>query len=172
MIQPNDDDVVTRLRHDFDETFAKSPETQAIRESFLGLGLRGDPYALRMTQIEGILAERSIVPLPTAIAAFAGLTAHRGSLIPVYDLGMLLGYAAATTLRWVVTVRVLEALVGLAFDRFDGHYRVIADSSPDQRSSGLLSHVPGLPESRPVIDIFTLLDSILHLQANEPRKEQ
>ena len=171
MTQPFADDVVSRLRREFDDTFAKPPAVQATRESFLGLGLRGDPYALRVKQIEGVLTERRIIPLPTAVPAFAGLSAHRGSLVPVYDLGTLMGYATAATLRWVVTVRALDGLVGLAFDRFDGHYRVIAaDSSPDRRSSGLLAYVSGLPEGRPVIDIVTLLDSVLHFEADERTK--
>jgi chemotaxis signal transduction protein len=173
MRPPIDEDVVARFRREFDETFAKPPATRAEQESFLGLGLRGQPYALRMGQIEGVLTERRIVPLPTGVAAFAGLSAHRGSLVPVYDLGMLLDHPAASTLPWVATVRVSEALVGFGFDRFDGHYRVIAsEPTPGNGTpSGHLSFVPGLP-GRPVIDILSLVKAALRFETNEARKEQ
>lgn len=172
MMPTIDEGVVARLKREFDETFAKPPARQAAHESFLGLGLRGDPYALRIGQIEGIVTERRIVPLPTAVSAFAGLTAHRGSLVPVYDLGMLLGYTPASTLPWIATVRASEALVGFGFDRFDGHYRVIAaEPTPgDPSPSGHLSFAPGLPAGRPVIDILSLLDSVLRLETNERTK--
>lgn len=166
------DHTIARLKQDFDQAFARPPEARADRQSFLGLGLRGDPYALRIAQIESVLAERRIVPLPATIGAFAGLIAHRGSLVPVYDLGILLGYAAATTPRWIVTVRASHVLVGLGFDRVDGHYQVIAaGSSPAGPSpSRTLSVVPGLPDGRPVIDLPSLLEPMLHPQANEPTK--
>lgn len=174
MMPTRDEGGVARLKREFDEAFAKPPATRATHESFLGLGLRGDPYALRIGQIEGIVAERRIVPLPTAVSAFAGLMAHRGVLVPVYDLGMLLGYAAASTLPWIATVRASETLVGFGFDRFDGHYRVVAaEPTPgDRSSSGHLSFVPGLPAGRPVIDSHSLLDSVLRLETKESRKEQ
>jgi chemotaxis signal transduction protein len=166
------DEGLVRLRREFDETFARLPEAQAGREGFLGLGLRGDPYALRMEQIQGVLTDRTIVPLPTAVASFAGLTAHRGALVPVYDLGMLLGYATAAALRWVVTVRTSEALIGLGFDRFDGHYRVVAagSSTEERPSAGHLSFVSGLPAGRPVIDVLILLDSVLRPENDERMK--
>jgi chemotaxis signal transduction protein len=169
LLQPIDaEGVVARLRREFDETFARPPATQPGFEAFLGLRLRDDPYAVRLRQIEGLLSDRRIVPLPTAVAAFAGLTAHRGALVPVYDLGMLLGYPAAASLRWIVTVRASEALLGLAFERFDGHYRLIAaGASPDDRpAGGLLSAVPGLPDGRPLIDIPALLQPILQRESN------
>ena len=169
--QPIDEGAVMRLRREFDETFAKPSEPQVIRESFLGMGLRGDPFAIRIRQIEGVLTERRVVALPTAVAAFAGLTTHRGSLVAVYDLGMLLGYAGAATLRWVVTVRVSDAVVGLAFDRFDGHYRVVAAAETSDGSSGLLAVVPGMPDGRPVIDVLFLLDSVLRLETTNAEKE-
>jgi chemotaxis signal transduction protein len=164
----DDDSAAARLRREFDDIFARPPDAPTIFESFLGLGLRGDAYALRLGQFECVLTERKVLPLPTSVTAFAGLTAHRGALVPVFDLGMLLGYAAAATLRWLVMVRASSALVGLAFERFDGHLRVpVSDSSSDD---GRLSIVAGLPDGRPVIDIVALVESVLDLQTGDRSK--
>jgi len=146
-----DDSAAARLRREFDDMFARPPDSPANLESFLGLGLRGDPYALCLRQIECVLTERGILPLPTSVAEFAGLTAHRGTLVPVFDLGMLLGYAAAARLQWLVLVRGSNAFVALAFDRFDGHFRV-----PVSDAGGLKSVVHG----RPVIDIDSIVESV------------
>jgi chemotaxis signal transduction protein len=162
---------VSRLKREFDSAFAKPAEARPILESFLGIGLRGDPYAIRLMQIEGLLTGRKIVPLPGPVPAFAGLAASRGVLFPVYDAGMLLGYPTAAPARWLVTVRLTGALVGLTFDRFDGHYRVGASDAPQAGTqSGPLSVVAGLPAARPVIDVLSLLDPILHLDGRQPTK--
>lgn len=172
MITSDPSAVASRLRKDFDDAFAHMPEPEPDQESFLGLGLRGNPYALRLRQIDGLLAGRKITPLPTSVPSFAGLAAHRGTLVAVYDLGMLLEYATpAAAMRWLVILRVHDTPIGLAFERFDGHYRIASDApAADTTSPGPLSIVPGLPDGRPVIDLPSLVEPILQLQKSAAMK--
>ena len=47
----------------------------------------------------------------------------RGTLVPVYDLRLVMGHPATETARWLGLVGS-EAPIGLVFDGFEGHLRV------------------------------------------------
>ena len=91
-----------------------------------------------------------------------GLAGSRGALVPVYDLGALLGYPRDGSRRWLVTTAG-AVVVGLAFDRFEAHVRVdgdavAVDDSPTQRHADRVAHLPD--GARRVLRLASILDSI------------
>ncbi|HKP94954.1 MAG TPA: chemotaxis protein CheW [Fibrobacteria bacterium] len=114
-----------RMRKDFDHGFSlPAREGSPESEDLLAVRLYGDGYALRVGEITGVSAGRKILPLPGAGAALLGLAGIRGVLVPVWDPAALLGYPSARREpRWLVTASG-EAPWALAFEEFDGYFRV------------------------------------------------
>jgi chemotaxis signal transduction protein len=113
------------LRAAFDCAFAKPPpEAVAAKEDFLAIQVAGDPYALRVSELAGLVVDRKVAPLPSARTALSGVAGIRGALVPIYSLSSLLGYdARATPTRWLALCGRAEAL-GLAFDHLEGFLRI------------------------------------------------
>jgi chemotaxis signal transduction protein len=110
-----DEGTAATLRRAFDESFAGVPEVEHDDvQSFLGVGIHGASFAIRMREIAGIVTGRKVIPLPTSVDSFAGLTTHRGVLVPIYDLGVLLGHGSSTC-SWIAFAKVRDALLGFGF---------------------------------------------------------
>ena len=153
------------LRREFDQAFADPPPLAAAPGvNLLAVHIAAQPYALRLTQIDHLLADRRIVPVPSPMPELAGLLGFRGAIVPVYALGPLLGYGAAAASRWVVLVGGAEPL-GLAFDGFEGHLQVApADLAPVPAGSAARRHVPELCRTPqgiwPLLDLASVLEEI------------
>jgi chemotaxis signal transduction protein len=108
------------LARDFDRSFA---EPAAARESgrieLLLISIGGDRHAIHLSEIAGLHADRAITRVPGPLAELCGLVSLRGSLIPVYDLRLLLGYPAGPPPRWLIVAAARP--VGLGFDELVGH---------------------------------------------------
>jgi chemotaxis signal transduction protein len=116
------------LRREFDRSFAV-PAGGGAEDTLDLLALRvgGDAYAVRLTDVTGLLVDRRLVPVPTHMPAFVGLIGMRGGVVPVWSLGALLGYGSdRETPRWMMLIGERGGGQGLAFafERFDGHLRV------------------------------------------------
>lgn len=118
----------SELRRAFDQSFADAPGLGAgSPEGFLVVRIGTDAYALRLSELSGLYADRHIVPLPGPVREFLGVASFRGSILPVYGLRELLGYPADPSQpRWLVLLGKVE-WIGLAFDQFQGHLRVRRD---------------------------------------------
>ena len=115
---------LARLRGDFDRSFQAAPVQAPSLEDFLLLRVGGAPFAVRMSEVGGIYADRAVTPLPGSPPYLTGVAGLRGSVLPVYDLGVLLGYPAPEAPhRWFLVVRRKEPL-GVAFERFERHLRL------------------------------------------------
>ncbi|HVY18717.1 MAG TPA: chemotaxis protein CheW [Bauldia sp.] len=111
------------LRAEFDRAFAEAPTgAHAEQVDLLAVRLGGDPFAIRLSDTSGLYSDRRLTPVPSAHREFRGMAGVRGALVPVYDLAAAMGYPPGNTLRWLVIAR--EALVGFAFDQFDGQLRI------------------------------------------------
>jgi chemotaxis signal transduction protein len=110
------------LQRTFDAGFALPPaEKTQNEESFLVLRMGKDAHAVRVREVNGFAAARKIVALSSPIAGLLGLAGLRGSLVPVYSLAALLGYADADgPPRWFILCGGNE-LLALAFANFDGY---------------------------------------------------
>lgn len=152
-----------QMRQAFDRTFAEPrPPEPPPSEEMLAIRIAGEAYALRLSEIAGLFADRKITPLPTAVAALLGLAGFRGAVVPVYDLHLLLGYPAAETVRWLATVA--EAPIAVAFAQHEGQFRLSHDSVVPQTGGSARRHVrefatvAGL--RRPIVDLSSVVAAV------------
>lgn len=123
---PNLAEAALVLRREFDQSFAQAPRMGTEqRANLLAIRIGGDPYAIRVADIDGIHADCHIMALPTPIPELLGVAGFRGQIVPVYDLAALLGYARCASPRWLVLLgqRQRETLA-LAFESFEMHFSV------------------------------------------------
>lgn len=157
---------VAELKRAFDRTFAEAPRSDASpRNDYLAVSVGGDPYAICISEIAGLLSDRKVTGLPGSVTELIGLTALRGDLVPVYDLRALLGYPRTSAPRWLVIAAATH--VALAFDRFDGHLRVPREAVSTASSQSAATRLPSVREvvrtdesARPIIYIPAVLDAI------------
>lgn len=116
------------LREAFDQSFAEAVAGERAEQlDFLAVRVAGDPYALRLSEIQSLHAGRSLVAAPSELPELLGMAGFRGVLTPVYDLARLLGYDAASTPKWLVVVQH-HSPVAFAFASFEAHLRVTQES--------------------------------------------
>jgi chemotaxis signal transduction protein len=157
--------VALELRREFDGTFAAPPPEPQPTEDLLGVRVAGEPYALRVSEIDGVESCPKLVPLPTRVPELLGLAGIRGGLVAVYGLGPLLGPAAATEpVRWLILCGGGER-VGLGLTHLEGWLRVarsalsapVGASASGERACQVV-RVGGAP--RPVISIPSVLETL------------
>ena len=79
------------LRQAFDLSFALSPPPASPEvEDLLTLRVAGNPYAIRLRDIAGIVAGRKVVPVPAITPGLLGLAGIRGGVVPVFGLASIL----------------------------------------------------------------------------------
>jgi len=125
------------LRREFDASFAVTPaEHCEPTEAFLVLSAGGNPYAVRLSEVSGLHAGCPVTPLAGATPELLGIAGVGGRLVPVFDLGLLLGGKPSEKPRWVLVAQ--EAVVTFAFDGFEGHVRLPrgAVASEDRERAG------------------------------------
>lgn len=113
-------DRAAQLRAAFDQSFASAPslETEAV-EQFLAIRIGADRYVLRLADVSGLFADKPITWLPSPLPELLGIAGFRGTMLPVYDLGALVGYPRTPAPRWLLVAA--SAPVALAFEAFDGY---------------------------------------------------
>jgi chemotaxis signal transduction protein len=117
---------LAELRNAFDQTFAISAVSQAAEqiEDLLCIGVAGDHYAIKVSEISGLVNNRKAVALPSPVPELLGVAGIRGGLVPVYSLAALLGYSQDTGRpRWFALCGSEEPLA-LAFSDFEGYLRI------------------------------------------------
>ncbi|MFZ6649044.1 chemotaxis protein CheW [Undibacterium sp. TJN25] len=161
--------LLQELRSNFDSAFSREPPPGNGRpENFLALKVAGDAYALRVSQISGLYAGRTITMLPSPLPELIGISGFRAQVTPVYDLASLLGYPRASATRWIAVLRH-DAPVAVAFEEFDAHLSV----TPSQITASDFSSARGRDGSSrlrnaiqaegailPIIDLQSLIKDI------------
>jgi purine-binding chemotaxis protein CheW len=159
------------LREEFDRSFAVAPQPPEALTAFLAIQIGGDPYALRLRDVESLHRDRKVVRLlQRRDPQFLGLSSFRGTLAPVYDLRALLGRPSdGRSPRWQVLVRA-PSPVGLAFDHFECQLRaheasiVAPGSSPSPGPDGAQRHVEAILRHaalpRPILRVASVLEAI------------
>lgn len=146
------------LREQFDRSFSEARTASPVLHDVLAVQVAGQPYAIRLSEIGGLFVDRPLAPLPASGAAVLGLAGFRGAIVPVFDLGILLGHPTSAAPRWIVIAA--KAPIGLAFDGFDGHLRVPHDAIAPRLSADPTGHVVDVVRDhgmlRPVIAINML----------------
>lgn len=177
--------IARSLRAEFDRAFATAPVAGASagQESYLGIRVGGDPFALAVADLAGLWTDRKIVPLPGPNRTLLGIASFRGALAPIHDLRLVMGYPGGAVPRWLVLVRGGQeaaragntrgagaaSTLGLAFDAFDEHFRSLAPSaSPAGGVSQTIAHVGahvrgmvrGRDLPRPLIDVASVVAAV------------
>lgn len=150
------------LREEFDGSFALPLATSTPdSHDLLAIRIAGRPYALRAQDLGGIALGRRVTPLPSPDPALAGLVGVRGTVVAVFDLGVLLGLrGSAAAGRWVALAG-RDARLAFAFDELEGHERIAAaalravgEDRPDFVTH-LLERADGL---RPIASVASLVE--------------
>lgn len=173
-------ETAAALRRAFDLSFAQAREADGeAMESLLAIRVSGDPYAVRLSDIASLHADRKVVPLPSPASELLGLVSFRGTMAPVYDLRTLLGHEdgpARPAPRWLLLVRTPD-VVGLAFDLFEAHIRATARNISSTEDGGSASeYVRGVVRTadgvRPLIHTASLIEAITRRsRSDRPPKE-
>ena len=151
------------LRREFDRSFAEPPsdEKSAARD-LLAIRLKEQHFALQLSDIAGLFADKKITPVPGASGFLLGIAGFRGVIAPVYDLQRLLGCPAVRDPRWLVMAA--HASVGFAFAAFDGQLRVSASAITPQQQQDMQGLTSGVVQDagllRPIIELSRALKAI------------
>ena len=154
------------LQQAFDRSFALAPNTEADAdavENLLAVRVGSRTYALRLAEVSGLFVDKKITWLPSPVSELLGIAGLRGTVLPVYDLGMLLGCPRAAAPRWLLVTAAQP--VGLAFDGFDGYLRVRLEAIvPEVRAEARERHVREVVQAidlvRPLVSMASVLASI------------
>lgn len=158
--------LASELRVSFDRTFTFLPSTPTeTTENLLAIKLDGNPYALRLRDIAGLVNDKKIIALPSTIPEFLGIAGIRGTAVAVYSLAALLGYSGeANQSRWLALYEADEP-VALAFQEFEGYTKVpfgqIFSANEDLKAHEHIKDVVGNGETvRPMIDLRSVIEAI------------
>jgi chemotaxis signal transduction protein len=152
------------LRRVFDEGFASPPQATIERGSaYLEVGTGENRVLVDLEEVAVMEVRRKIVSLPGTRRAFLGLAGIRGKLVPVFDLGQLLGYETSSGAGAWVLVSRSDRPLGLAVESFHG----LREVRPEERRPAeslqtrhFSAVVPG-DWLRPVLNMASLLAEII-----------
>ncbi len=159
MIEPK----LLALREAFDQSFVETVGGERPEQlDFLAVRIAGDPYALRLSEIQSLHASRRVVAAPSQLPELLGMAGFRGVLTPVYDLARLLGYGAEPSAKWLVVVQHVSP-VAFAFGGFEAHLRVTLDrvSAPELGASAAVrGAVQHAASALPLLHLPSLVEGI------------
>ena len=167
------------LRQAFDLSFAlPPPQASQEFEDLLAIRVAGDPYAIRLSDIVGIVAGRRVIPVPTVTLDLLGLAGLRGDVVSVFGLASILGYGQAPgSPRWMILCGAEEP-IALAFSDFEGYLRLPKSSlHADENLRTTRQYVNQVASTeagaRAVINIPLVVATIRNRTGhNRPAKEQ
>lgn len=155
------------FRAAFDKVYALPPPALASEqiENLLAIRLAGDPYAIRVSQISALVADRKVVVLPSPVPELLGVAGIRGALVPVYGLAALIGNDRDRShARWLALGGTDEP-VGLAFSAFEGYLKVPSiQICPAGQNHAIREHVQDAVRTgdvvRAIINIPSVMETI------------
>jgi purine-binding chemotaxis protein CheW len=166
------------LRQEFDQSFSRAAFGPRPSElDFLALVVAGDAYAMRLSEVRSLHADRKLVAAPSLLPELLGVCGFRSVLTPVYDLAQLLGYGPGRTARWLVVAE--GALpIAFAFEGFESHLRVPLESvsAPESSNPGMTAVSGGVRSpgvTRPLLHLPSLVEAIAQrIKALRPSQER
>lgn len=163
------------LRLAFDRSFAAPAHLDTTpRENLLAIRAGSQVLALRLSEVGGLFADKKITRIPGRVATLLGIAGFRGVILPVYDLGMLLGQAKAKASRWLVIAAAVP--IALAFEAFDGHLRISKDAIFPEGAGERAGHVRDCVRMegvvRPILSLPSVLDTIKAQSAQPAAREE
>jgi purine-binding chemotaxis protein CheW len=111
-------------------------------------------YAVPADRAQEVVSLPALTRVPGAPAHLLGVFAHRGEVIPVIDLGALMGAKAETNLRRAVLIRVSRGGLALTATRVAG-VSVLQGSFEPLGTDGIQAHLKG-PAKAPAGDVAVI----------------
>jgi chemotaxis signal transduction protein len=153
----------TALRREFDRSFIDPPHIGvADKEDLLAIRLAAQNFAVKLSEIAGLFADKKVTPIPSAKAALLGIAGFRGAIVPVYDLQSLLGLGENRMSRWLVVAT--GAPVAFSFEMFEGWLRISPHAMTPQKSQVKHSFTRDFVRTenvlRPIIRLSSVLDAL------------
>ena len=165
------------LRESFDRVFTRPSALElSDKLDFIRIGVGADSFVIRLAEVDALVTDKVVTPLPGAPSELAGVATFRSELVPVYDLRTLLGQPSREPARWLLIVAARERLA-LAFDRFEGHVGIgPADLVAEAQGAEPRAHVlevARLPGGvRPVLHVPSIVSVIASRRpAGAPQRE-
>jgi purine-binding chemotaxis protein CheW len=161
--EPTRGGAVDALRAEFDASFARAPAARPDEVALLALRAGGEPVAVRVLEVAGLLPAGRVVPVPSRRPELLGIAGLRGAILPVYALGRLLGRSADEA-RWMLLCAVADERVAFAFEAFEGHVDVPAAAIHAPSGAGVRAHVSAVVRLeggfRPVLHVPSLVRAV------------
>jgi purine-binding chemotaxis protein CheW len=160
------DGALEALRAEFDGAFARAPAARPGEVSLLALRAGGEPVAVRVLDVAGLLPAGRVAPVPSRRAELLGVAGLRGTILPVYALARLLGRPADEA-RWMLLAATdaggLER-VAFACEGFEGHVTVPAADVHAATGGGVRAHVAAVVRVgggfRPLLHVPSLVRAV------------
>lgn len=159
------EDRVVRLRHAFDESFGVPAAPQEELVDFLLVQVATSRFALRLSEISGVVKGQAVVRIPTRRRELLGLSCVRGAVLSVYSMATILGLPeTASSTSWLALSERPDP-VAVAFLALDGFVRVPRSSAPQAPGSeGLPRLTLGVlnveATACPIVDLRRMFDGI------------
>lgn len=115
------------------------------------LPLREDRYAIPLDRVAEVLEPVPATRLPEAPPAVLGLVNHRGRIVPVLDLGVLLGLPPVGAVGALAVTATARGPAALAATAMPVAVTLGEDLGPSALATGLRRH-------RTATEVATLLD--------------
>lgn len=150
-----------QLKLAFDQSFAlPDMPIAAAKVTLIAVRVADRPFAIRNADILAVFKAADLTRVPSSIRSLLGLAQFRDDLLPVHDLGPLLG-TEATAGSWMVVERSAEA--AFAFSSFEGPIEIDerADpSAPHEAAAPRRGIITSAGEMRPIVDLPSILATI------------
>lgn len=153
-----------QLREVFDQSFTRAVGTSAARwQDFLQIRLDGHVHVLLLDEVSCLQPLNWMTPIPGPLPALIGIIGHKGEILPLYDLRILLGRSATVAPRWMVVSR--QTNVALAFDAFDKHLRhpdeaVAQPAGAQAAGDHIRTHLQADGQNWPIVSLVSVGNSI------------
>ena len=153
-----------QLRAAFDQSFARAMVADATRWlDFLQIRLDDHVHVLALDEVACLQPLGWVTPIPGPLPALMGVIGHKGDIVPVYDLRIVLGHSASLAPRWMVVSR--QPSLALAFDAFDKHVRY-PDEAVARPTGGVVAsghihaHLQAGGQNWPIVSLSSVGNSI------------
>lgn len=152
------EDLAAQLRREFDGSFSvASADGGGATVDLLALRLGDKPYAVRLDEIKAVVSGKRLAALPGSPPELLGLAGFRGELVPVYDLGLLLGHEPLRVDSACLVLTAALPRLGLAFAELEAYLRVAPEDVIVQTDAELLKDTHG---GRPILRLAAIRATI------------
>jgi chemotaxis signal transduction protein len=125
----------------------------------LSIRVGREAYALRLSEVGALEADKTITRVPSEHAALLGIAGVRGLVVAVFDLAALLGVARPDGARWIVLAK--GAPLALAFSGFEGQLSARPDQfARAEQGAGVREVLRHEGLTLPLVDIPALVTSL------------